>query len=72
MTQGQKFDPNGEYVRRFVPELSKMPDKFLHNPWEAPDNVLQYAGIILGDTYPKPIVDLKASRERALAAFKEI
>ena len=72
VTQGQKFDPNGEYVRRFVPELSKIPDKFLHNPWEAPDNVLEYAGITLGDTYPKPIVDLKASRERALNAFKQI
>lgn len=72
VTQGQKFDPNGEYVRRFVPELTKMPDKFLHNPWEAPDNVLEYAGVYLGDTYPKPIVDLKASRERALSAFKEI
>jgi deoxyribodipyrimidine photo-lyase len=72
VTQGQKFDSNGEYVRRFVPELSQMPDKFLHNPWEAPDNVLEYAGVRLGDTYPKPIVDLKASRERALAAFKEV
>lgn len=72
VTQGQKFDPDGKYVRRFVPELTKVPDKFLHNPWEAPDNVLQYAGVRLGRTYPKPIVDLKESRERALAAFKSI
>lgn len=72
VTQGQKFDSTGEYVRRFVPELSKMPDKFLHNPWDAPSNVLEYAGVALGQDYPKPIVDLKASRERALAAFREL
>ena len=72
VTQGQKFDGAGEYVRRFVPELAKMPDKFLHNPWEAPDNVLEYAGVKLGAEYPKPIVNLKASRERALAAFKHL
>lgn len=72
VTQGQKFDQTGEYVRRFVPELTKMPDKFLHNPWEAPDNILQYAGIKLGTHYPKPIVALKPSRERALEAFKTL
>lgn len=72
VTQGQKFDSTGDYVRRFVPELSKMPDKFLHNPWEASDNVLEYAGVKLGKEYPKPIVDLKLSRERALAAFKNV
>ena len=71
VTQGQKFDPRGEYVRRFVPELDQMPDKFLHNPWQAPENVLHDAGVSLGETYLKPIVDLKASRERALAAFKQ-
>jgi deoxyribodipyrimidine photo-lyase len=72
VTQGQKFDTTGKYVRRFVPELTKMPDKFLHNPWEAPDNIRQYAGVKLGKDYPKPIVDLKESRDRALAAFKEL
>lgn len=72
VTQGAKFDSDGAYVRRFVPELSKVPDKFLHNPWDAPDNVLEYAGVELGKTYPKPIVDLKQSRERALAAFKTL
>lgn len=70
--QGKKFDPDGVYVRRFVPELAAMPDKFLHNPWEAPAEVLADAGIRLGDNYPEPIVDLKASRERALAAFKSL
>ncbi len=72
VTQGQKFDPNGDYVRKYVPEISELPDKYLHSPWEAPANVLNMAGIRLGDTYPQPIVDLKASRERALDAFKAI
>ncbi|PZQ43650.1 MAG: deoxyribodipyrimidine photolyase, partial [Micavibrio aeruginosavorus] len=64
--QGEKFDGTGEYVRRYVPELSKMPDKYLHKPWEAPDNVLEYAGVKLGKTYPNPIVDHADARERAL------
>lgn len=72
ITQGQKFDSTGEYVRRFVPEIAKMPDKYLHNPWEAPAHIREYAGIDLGKTYPKPIVDLKASRLRALDAFKSL
>ncbi len=72
VTQGQKFDGTGEYVRRHIPELAKMPDKFLHNPSDAPDNVLEYAGVKLGHDYPKPIVDLKVSRERALMAFKQL
>ncbi|NNF40167.1 MAG: deoxyribodipyrimidine photo-lyase, partial [Woeseiaceae bacterium] len=72
VTQGKKFDPDGLYVRRFIPELSDMPDKWLHNPWEAPDSVLTDAGVCLGDRYPEPIVDLKASRERALSAFKSL
>lgn len=72
VTQGQKFDPSGEYIRRYVPEIAKLPDKFLYSPWDAPDDFLNNVGIELGTTYPKPIVDLKYSRERALAAFKQI
>ncbi|MGB5626589.1 MAG: deoxyribodipyrimidine photo-lyase [Woeseiaceae bacterium] len=72
VTQGKKFDPQGLYVRRFVPELAEMPDKFIHNPWEAPSEVLSVANVALGDNYPEPVVDLKASRERALAAFKSL
>lgn len=72
VTQGQKFDADGTYTRRFVPELAKMPDKYLFNPWDAPKEILQYAGVALGETYPLPIVDLKRSRERALAAFKNL
>ena len=69
--QGQKFDPDGEYVRRFVPELKKLPAKYIHTPWEAPDGILEYAGIELGKDYPKPIIDHKAGRERALAALDQ-
>lgn len=70
--QGEKFDSGGDYVRRFVPELAGLPDKYLHKPWEAPANVLKKAGVTLGDTYPRPIVDHSAARERALAAFSEV
>ena len=69
VTQGQKFDPGGTYVRRWVPELAALPDKFLHAPWTAPPSVLAEAGVILGKTYPRPIVDHAAARARALAAL---
>lgn len=69
VTQGEKFDAEGNYVRRWVPELKKMPDKFLHHPWDAPEDVLEAAGVMLGKTYPKPIVDHAEARERALEAF---
>lgn len=69
VTQGQKFDPDGDYVRRYVPELAHVPNDFLFNPWEAPGLVLQAAGVTLGVDYPHPIVDLKASRQQALDAF---
>lgn len=70
--QGEKFDPDGAYVRQFVPELAKLPDKWLHKPWEAPQDVLRAAGITLGRTYPEPIIDLQRGRDRALAAFSAI
>ena len=69
VTQGKKFDPAGDYVRRHVPELADLPDKFVQCPWEAPDEVLEEAGIELGKTYPAPIVDLAESRQRALDAY---
>ncbi len=72
LLQGRKFDPEGRYVRRYVPELAKLPDKYIHSPWEAPAEVLQAAGVTLGDNYPQPVVDLKATRERALDAFKSL
>jgi len=70
--QGEKFDPDGAYVRRWVPELAAMPDKWLHRPWEAPSGVLDQADVALERDYPRPVIDLKASRERALAAFAAI
>lgn len=72
VTQGQKFDADGKYVRRFVPELKKFPLRYLHNPWKAPEKVLKEAGVTLGENYPQPIVDLSASRARALQAFSEL
>ena len=72
VTQGEKFDGRGEYVRRYVPELAGLPDKYLHHPWDAPAEILRQAGVVLGETYPKPIVDLKESRGRALDAFAQV
>ena len=72
VTQSGKFDPDGDYIRRFVPELADVPAKHIHEPWAAPDDVLEAAGVTLDETYPSPIVDLKETRERALAAFKSL
>jgi deoxyribodipyrimidine photo-lyase len=72
VTQGKKFDPDGHYVRHFVPELELLPTKYIHCPWEAPDDIAHEAKLVLGENYPRPIVDLKASRERALAAFQSL
>ena len=72
VAQGQKFDPQGTYVRRFVPEIAALPNAFLFNPWEAPNAVLETAQIELGRTYPNPLVDLKLSRQAALAAFQSL
>lgn len=68
VTQGERFDAEGDYVRRWVPELAKLPDEWIHRPSEAPRQVLSKAGVIIGETYPAPLVDLKASRVRALEA----
>ena len=70
--QGEKFDSDGTYIRAFVPELVNMPDKWIHRPWEAPPDVLKTAGVELGKTYPKPMVDHHVARDRALAAFAEL
>jgi deoxyribodipyrimidine photo-lyase len=70
--QGEKFDGDGAYVRRWVPEVAKLSDAWLHKPWAAPPDTLATAGITLGMTYPWPIVDHGAARQRALDALKTI
>jgi len=72
ITQGEKFDPDGEYVRRWVPELAKLPSKWIHKPWDAPGEVLAEADVRLGENYPEPMVDHKGARARALEAYKAI
>lgn len=70
--QGETFDPQGTYVRRWVPEIAKLPDAYIHRPWEAPPMILASAGITLGDTYPLPIVDHAMARDEALSALESI
>ena len=72
ITQGAKFDITGDYVRKYCPELAKLPTKYIHRPWEAPPVDLAAAGIKIDETYPAPIVDHKVGRERALSAYNEL
>ena len=70
-TQSEKFEA-ASYIKRYVPELAKLPDKIIHNPSAAPDQELETAGVKLGRDYPEPNIDLKESRERALSAYKSM
>jgi len=70
--QGERFDPEGCYVKHWVPELRSLPRKYIHAPWTAPTDILIEANIELGKTYPEPIVDLASSRKDALARFDNI
>ena len=72
VTQSQKFDPDGVYIRKYIPEISKLPNTYIHDPTNCPKTVLENSGIKLGVDYPQGIVNLKESRERALAAFSQI
>ncbi len=69
VSQGRRFDPGGAYVRRWVPELARVPDAFVHEPWTMPPDVQAAAGCVVGRDYPAPIVDHAFARDRALAAY---
>lgn len=70
--QGSKFDPEGFYIRKFIPELKLLPNKYLFSPWMAPKNILEQSNIILGKTYPNPIIDINLSRLKAIESFKNL
>ncbi len=68
--QMEKFDPRGDYVRRYVPELTDVPDKYLAEPWTMPSDVQESCGVVIGRDYPEPIVDHREARERALERYR--
>ena len=70
--QGERFDADAAYVRRYVPELAQLPDRLIHRPWQASPLELAAAGVSLGASYPHPIVDHDFARERALRAFASL
>jgi len=70
--QGMKFDPDGAYVRRWAPELAGLENRWIYRPWEAPAETLRAAGVTLGRTWPHPVVDHAAARDRALAAHAHL
>ena len=70
VTQGEKFDPAGDYVRQWVPELARADRRWIHAPWTASAEDLAQAGVTLGEDYPKPVVDHAEARARALSALK--
>ncbi len=72
VTQSQKFDPDGVYIKKYIPELKNLPNKYLFSPWTAPIEILSAFGVTLGEDYPCPIVDLKESRKIALQGFKSL
>ncbi|MBL8543981.1 MAG: deoxyribodipyrimidine photo-lyase [Hyphomonadaceae bacterium] len=72
VAQGERYDPDGVYVRRWVPELARLPNSVIHQPWQAERQILTAAGVELGRTYPLPIVEHAAARARALAAYARI
>jgi deoxyribodipyrimidine photo-lyase len=70
--QGEKFDKEGRYIRRWIPELARLENRYLHKPWAADPSVLAAAGIVPGKDYPEPVVDLPDSRRRALSAWDQV
>ena len=72
VTQAQKFDPNGEYILKYLPELKKLPFKYLFSPWECPTELCNEFNFKLGVNYPKPLINIKDSRKKALEIFSSI
>jgi deoxyribodipyrimidine photo-lyase len=70
--QGETYDPDGSYVRKWIPEIKRLPTKLIHAPQLAPPEILRACGVTLGQTYPRPIVDHAAARDAALAAFAKV
>jgi deoxyribodipyrimidine photo-lyase len=68
--QQQRFDPAGDYVRQYVPELADVPDRYLAEPWTMPGEVQEQAGCRIGRDYPEPIVDHRQAREEAMARYR--
>jgi deoxyribodipyrimidine photo-lyase len=72
VTQGEKFDPDAAYIRRWIPELARLPVPWIHQPWQTPPAALAAAGVELDRTYPRPIVGQLVSREVALEAYQKV
>lgn len=72
ITQSERFDPNGKFIRRYLPELANVPDKFIHAPWTLPAGDQRALGVVIGADYPAPLVDHAVQRERALALYKSV
>jgi len=68
--QGKKFDADGDYVSRWVPELAKLPAEHIHAPWDSPADVRDRAGVVLGETYPRPIITLRTDDSRRLRRMR--
>jgi deoxyribodipyrimidine photo-lyase len=72
VTQSQRFDPQGRFIRRYVPELAAVPDKYVHAPWKMPAAEQERCGVVMGRDYPLPIGDHARAREVTLAMFKGV
>jgi len=70
ITQSERFDAEGKFIRRYLPELERIPDKFIHAPWKLPAPTQNALGVVIGKDYPAPIVDHALAREATLARFK--
>ncbi|MDO9290447.1 MAG: FAD-binding domain-containing protein, partial [Hydrogenophaga sp.] len=69
VTQSERFDPQGKFIRRYLPQLASLPDACIHAPWQAHELELAAAGVELGKTYPRPVVDHAEARERTLLRY---